>query len=132
MTRAFFSSRDLAISFAPRGVATLRGPTAGGYCPTRTGGPAGVDTVRSGSLFYAAVLALSPNVLPFEPFDQAFPADSRARQKQLLTVDRCRTGERTRAGARMACELTRNRLYWYEPRPIKETKLAWRGSANKS
>ena len=44
-------------------------------------------------LFYAAVLALSLNVLPFEPFDQAFPADSRARPtKQLLTVDRCRTG----------------------------------------
>ncbi len=81
-------------------------------------------------LFYAAVLALSLNVLPFEPFDQAFPADSRARPtKQLLTVDRCRTGERTRAGARMACELTRNKLHWSYRRPHKRKKLARRCSA---
>ena len=77
------------------------------------------------ALFYAAVLALSPNELPFEPFDQAFPADCRARPTTVtMTVDRCGTGILTRAGARMACELTRNKLYWSYRRPQK--KANWR------
>jgi len=97
---------------------------------------AGVDTVPSDLSvdlarfsFCAAFPALLPTVPhAFEPFDQeAFQSDRRARPTTVtsLTVDRCGTGVLTRAGARMACELTRNkRDTGHIPPPTKEKKLA--------